>query len=114
MPDLHDVWRQRMATLLAHCRASLPGEQAHLQRDTPIKDGNSRSLYGDRDFEGLLASSAYECAALVVIGARSEFNMAKGVIRPFAATVRLPGRSAFGGEGRTIALALLSAWAAAC
>lgn len=121
MQQHSDTWHSRMEALLCHCRASTAGEQADRLREAmsvrriQLEDvGCSAAALDDLKFDRLLAQSAFECAALEVLGSRAEFELSCGKIRDLSARVRLPGQTQFsGGEGRTIALALLAAWASA-
>lgn len=121
MQEHSDTWHSRMTAFLCHCRASAAGEQGDrlreamsIRRIQPESSGSTEKALDDSKFDLLLAQSAFECAALEVLGPRAEFELACGKIRDLSARVRLPGQTRFSsGEGRTIALALLAAWASA-
>jgi hypothetical protein len=116
-----ETWHSRMTAFVRHCRASAAGEQADrlreamsIRRIQPDNSGSVATAPDDLNFDRLLAQSAFECAALEVLGPRAEFELSCGEIRDLSARVRLPGQTQFSsGEGRTIALALLAAWASA-
>ena len=119
MPEHSDGWRSRMSVFLGHCRASPRSEEAvrlrealSIRRMRETGSGCAAIPAHDVKFERLLEQSAFECAALEVLGPRTEFTLSCG--RGLSAQVRLPGQAQFsGGDGRTIALALLAAWASA-
>lgn len=121
MHELSAPCQHRMAALLCDCRASAAGEQAdrlrdalnlvHMGETTPDRMGTATT--GLR-IESLISGAAFECAALEVIGLKTEFELSCGRTRNLSARVRLPGQTTFySAEGQTIALALLAAWATA-
>jgi hypothetical protein len=121
MHEHSDMWLQRMKAFLYHCRASLPWEEADRIRDAlKLKRSGSRGqplstvIQEDRMFEALIAEGAMESAALDLIGEGAEFGLSGGQLRAYSARVRLPGQDeGCAGEGGSVALALLAAWAAA-
>lgn len=121
MRELAEAFHRRMAALLGDCQASVAGEQAARLREA-VSLGNNGKATADRmggaaaglRIERLISEAAFECAALEVIGLKTEFEMSCGRTQKLSARVRLPGRTAFySAEGQTIALALLAAWATA-
>jgi hypothetical protein len=121
MSEHSDAWRRRMAAFLGHCRASAASEQTERLREAlcirqmrELDSGCPVVPAHDVKFEHLLEQSAFECAALEVLGPRAEFELSCDKERELSARVRLPGQPRFSSaEGRTIALALLAAWASA-
>lgn len=119
MTQHSDAWHGRMRAFQYRCRGAVASEQANLLyealRIRRLHETDGRAVAGDDpDIERLLEQSAFECAALDVLGPRAEFELSCGKLQELSARVRLPGQAQFSvGEGRTIALALLSAWASA-
>lgn len=121
MPEHSDVWRESMTAFLCHCRASGASEQAdrllEAMRIRCVQEASADFMHTVPDapkVDQLLAQSAFECAALEVLGPQTEFELSCGKMRTSSARVRLTGQAQFSsGEGRTIALALLAAWASA-
>lgn len=120
MHEHSEVWREHMTAFLCHCRASAASEQADRLREaigilhTKRSGDDSVAIADDLKVGHWLAQSAFECAALEVLGPKAEFELSCGKGRDLSARVRLPGQSQFSSsEGRSIALALLAAWASA-
>lgn len=107
---------QRLIDLLHESVASAPAEQGD-------RLGEAFCLYCDmrpapsgvtvpdpRDFGHLLASGAFESAALALIGPQSSWLLSRSAAGTSMATVKLPGRGAESTvEAATPALALLCA-----
>ncbi|MFT4027959.1 MAG: hypothetical protein QM676_14340 [Novosphingobium sp.] len=118
MQEHSDAWHGRMTAFLDRCRAARAGKQAAFLREAyrlqRMRDARTADAADDRKFDRLLAQSAFECAALEVLGPRAEYELSCGKTQTLSARVRLAGRPQFYiGEGQTIALALLAAWARA-
>lgn len=91
------------------CRSSAPADQARRVREARalIRAGQSPAM-----IEVMIAASAFESAALTLIGNEAAWLISKSAEGSCLASVVLPGMSEEATcEGATPALALLGAWA---
>ncbi|MCB2076664.1 MAG: hypothetical protein KDE55_03090 [Novosphingobium sp.] len=103
---------------LHECVASAPVEQADRLREaralfdetSAIFPGLSENLPGQAEFERLLASAAYESAAISLLGPATSFMLSRGGNGTCLATMTLAEVDEdVTAEGSTLALALLAA-----
>ncbi len=115
-------WKARMRAFLIDCAASAPAEQADRIREAVPLLQQACVLHADcpepevdaERLDAMLDAGAYESAVLVLIGRETAFMLSRGGSGScLASAVRPDGAEETIAEGATLALALLSAHAAA-
>lgn len=114
-----DICMRRLEVFRDLCRTSAPWDEvdrireaAALKRILSLERCCNITGPYDQLLENLIIQGAHECAALEIIGERAEFDLSGGIFRDCSARVRLADQAiASDGEGTSMALALLNAWA---